>query len=223
MCKPTLGPCEFDPTSMNTQNRSRSIAALLILFLSGTCWGQDTLPTHRNALKCDILGLVAPIFLPSFRASLEYERRLKRSPLLSIVVDSEYHDKEYGYDGLYRWPQGGSEPMHFFVYHKKISIFLGIRFTRPFSMNSKQRLRWFLEPRLGLGWHHEKIAAAHVAIPFTYAHYWVADPRFRGGLIFQCTRRIAFDGSFDVLPFTNFGPQRRGIEAIGELNLIFSF
>jgi hypothetical protein len=208
---------------MTTQNRLRWILALLTFLVTGTCWSQDTLQTHRNALKCDILGPAAPIFLPSFRASLEYERRLKRSPLLSIVIDSEYRYKEYGYNALYRWPQGGSETMRFFVDHQKVSIFLGIRLTRPFCMNGQQRLRWFLEPRLGLGWHHEKIAAAHAAIPRTYYKYWVADPRFRGGLIFQFARRIALDGSLDFLPFANFRPQRQELEAIGELNLVFSF
>lgn len=208
---------------MFVKNRLRSILALMTFLVTGNCWGQDTVQTHRNALKCDILGPTAPIFLPSFRASLEYERRLKRSPLLSIVVDSEYRYKKYGFDILYRWPQGGSEPMHFFVDHQKISIFLGIRFTRPFSMNSQQRLQWFLEPRLGLGWHHEKITAAHVAIPITKYKYWVADPRFRGGLIFRCTRSIAFEGSLDCLPFTNNIPDRYELEVIGELNLVFSF
>ncbi len=193
------------------------------MLLEGTCFGQDTLSSRPTILKFDIFGPPATFFMPSLRASVEVERRLIRSPRLSIVLDAEYRYYLHDYEDIYVWPQGWSEPISFYVTQQNISIFFGLRYARPFSMKSHQRLQWFLEPRLGFGRHHARISAGHTSIPNSYEKRWVIDPRVKTGIIFPIGQRITLEGSFDFLSYQYLGKYRRGLQTIGELNFGFTF
>lgn len=198
----------------------------IFILLIARCFGQEVMTPSANAIKFDCLGPPAVIFMPSFRVSIEYERKIPKVPKLSFIADAEYRFHYYQFDSLYvlspnwSWP---TETLTVNVDQQNLSIVMGLRYSGSVLKENPEKFKLFAEPRIEIGWIHARIAPGHIAAPITKKEGYALRPRLRAGASYHIGKRVAVEASADGLIYKYLANNRQRLQLIGELNLVYLF